>query len=347
MRCPRVEGFRAVALFLFSLVLLLMLPGRPAQAQQWIASIPAASNPYAIAVNSTTNKIYVGNQTTNSVRVIDGITFAYNDIPVLEQPQFIAVNEVTNKIYFTSSAENSLYIFDGATNQVTQLAVPLNGNPVIDTVRNKIYLAGTLGVAVVDGVTLSITNISLPPPLSLLSMALNVVTNKVYVTNSFDEAVYIVDGVTLSVTTIPLSRYSEDIVVDTDRNKIYTLSESAPVVLTAIDGTTLATASVMLNANSEGLAIDQLRGEIYVTGGGSLAAINGNDLSVTYIVLSGGATNFALGVEPRTNTIYVTSFDGQGNGVIAVNGRTHSVLRVETGGVPYGLAIDSVHDRIY
>src|SRR5581483_8574012 len=58
MRCPRVEGFRAVALFLFSLVLLLMLPGRPAQAQQWIGSIPAASNPYAIAVNSTTNKIY-------------------------------------------------------------------------------------------------------------------------------------------------------------------------------------------------------------------------------------------------------------------------------------------------
>ena len=208
MRCPRVEGFRDVALFLFSLVLLLMLPGRPAQAQQWIASIPAASNPYAIAVNSTTNKIYVGNQTTNSVRVIDGITFAYNDIPVLEQPQFIAVNEVTNKIYFTSSAENSLYIIDGATNQVTQLAVPLNGNPVIDTVRNKIYLAGTLGVAVVDGVTLSITNISLPPPLSLLTMALNVVTNKIYVTNSFDEAVYIVDGVTLSVTTIPLSRYS-------------------------------------------------------------------------------------------------------------------------------------------
>jgi DNA-binding beta-propeller fold protein YncE len=103
----------------------------------------------------------------------------------------------------------------------------------------------------------------------------------------------------------------------------------------------------MLNDNPEGLAIDQLRNVVYVAGGGSLSAINGRDLSVSYISLSGGASNFALGVEPRSNRIYVTSFDGQGNGVIAINGRTHSVMRVQSGGVPYGMAIDSVHDRIY
>jgi YVTN family beta-propeller protein len=66
--------------------------GHACSAQQWIATVPANSNPYAVAVDSTTNKIYVGNQPTNSVRVIDGATLTYIDVPVLVQPSFIAVN---------------------------------------------------------------------------------------------------------------------------------------------------------------------------------------------------------------------------------------------------------------
>jgi DNA-binding beta-propeller fold protein YncE len=102
---------------------------------------------------------------------------------------------------------------------VTQLAAPVNGMPVIDTVRNKIYLEGNEGIAVVDGVTLSITNIALPPPSSVLTIALNQVTNKIYVTSIDQSVLIIIDGITLSITTVPLPQTPEDVVVDTNRTK--------------------------------------------------------------------------------------------------------------------------------
>ena len=52
-----------------------------------------------IAVNTVTNKIYVGNQTLPYVNVIDGATHEVTRVEIGGTPGPIVVNPVTNKIY--------------------------------------------------------------------------------------------------------------------------------------------------------------------------------------------------------------------------------------------------------
>src|ERR1700688_3467054 len=71
--------------------------------------------PQAVAVNSATNKIYVGNNFTSNVTVIDGATNSFTTIPVAGFPWDIAVNSVTNKIYVTNFNPFSAGADTGAT----------------------------------------------------------------------------------------------------------------------------------------------------------------------------------------------------------------------------------------
>ena len=67
-------GFVAV---LALLVLALAWPGGEAKAQSMvIATIPVGTVPVGVGVNSTTNRIYVANNGSDTVSVIDGATNA-------------------------------------------------------------------------------------------------------------------------------------------------------------------------------------------------------------------------------------------------------------------------------
>src|SRR6266481_9903228 len=69
--------------------------------QTAVATIPAGTNPLAAAVNPVTNKIYVANQGSNYVTVIDGAknTITHITVAVGATPVAVAVNPVTNQIY--------------------------------------------------------------------------------------------------------------------------------------------------------------------------------------------------------------------------------------------------------
>src|SRR5580693_657449 len=68
-------------------------------AQTLVTTISAGSYPVALAVNAATNKIYVANQNSNNVTVIDGATYNTNTVLAGAAPGAVAVNSVTNKIY--------------------------------------------------------------------------------------------------------------------------------------------------------------------------------------------------------------------------------------------------------
>jgi YVTN family beta-propeller protein len=66
-------------------------------------SFPSRSNPFGIAVNPTTNTIYVADFGSNTVSVINGSSnTVVTTIAVGTQPTGIAVNEVINTIYITN-----------------------------------------------------------------------------------------------------------------------------------------------------------------------------------------------------------------------------------------------------
>ena len=83
-----------------------------------IASVATGPNPFAIAVNTATNIIYVSHG--NGVTVIDGATNATATVAVGSGPGPLAVDMVTDKVYVACG--NSVTVIDGATNATTSVA---------------------------------------------------------------------------------------------------------------------------------------------------------------------------------------------------------------------------------
>jgi YVTN family beta-propeller protein len=104
-------------------------------------TVAAGTHAVAVAVNPVTNRVYVANNSTDSVTVIDGATNAATTVAVGSQPYAIAVNPVTNKVYVSNENGVSVTVIDGATNATTTLATGVSPVGVaVNPATNKIYV---------------------------------------------------------------------------------------------------------------------------------------------------------------------------------------------------------------
>jgi YVTN family beta-propeller protein len=142
------------------------------------ATVAVGYRPHVIAVNTRTNRIYVGDygpegDPRSHITVIDGHTntvIAGVDLgPLLTDtrpanlpPLSIAINQTTNRIYVTSSTRPSVSVIDGATNQViAQLSGPGNSRAVaVNEKTNRFYVTSAGGaITAFDGRTNEITSV--------------------------------------------------------------------------------------------------------------------------------------------------------------------------------------------
>ena len=133
---------------------------------------PSAKRSLAIAVNSTTNKVYVGNIGSDNVTVVDGVTLSVTtvSVPDAQAPRAVAVDQTRNKIYVANLGAGavcpaelmgdcnpgSLTLIDGATSGTTLLIDPKANAPsalAVDPVTDRIYVAnvGSSNVSVIGG----------------------------------------------------------------------------------------------------------------------------------------------------------------------------------------------------
>jgi YVTN family beta-propeller protein len=111
---------------------------------------------FGVAANATTARVYISDQSDNSVVVLDANTntiVATISMPSL--PHALAVNSHNNRIYIVAAAENKLYVLDGDTNQLVG-SVPVGqqdateGGQGIAVQSDRIYVgnyaAGTLTI---------------------------------------------------------------------------------------------------------------------------------------------------------------------------------------------------------
>ena len=156
-------------------VLVLLTISLPAAAQTLITTVTVGTYPVALAANPTTNKIYVVNQNSNNLTVIDGATYGTTTVLTGDFPNAVAVNAVSNKIYVANWGSGSVTVVDGATNVTTTVAA--GDHPfalAVNAVTNKIYVAdySSSNVTVIDGASNETTTASagrnpLPWPLIL------------------------------------------------------------------------------------------------------------------------------------------------------------------------------------
>jgi len=184
-------------------------------------NITVQNSPVGIALNPSANWIYVTNINSNTVSIIDGITDkVIANITVGKIPYGVAVNPITKKVYVTNIGSNTVSVIDGLKNKVTA-NITVGKNPVgiaVNPTTNKAYVTNIESntVSVIDAITDKVIGtITVNPSLGgsykihdpILSMpitakfpliaslvAVNDLSNMIYVTNTGSDTVSIIDG---------------------------------------------------------------------------------------------------------------------------------------------------------
>jgi YVTN family beta-propeller protein len=178
-------------------------------------------------------------------------------------------------------------------------------------------------------------------------LAINSVTNQIYVANYFDNTVTAINGSNNSTVTIPVGSYPTAIALNPSSNKIY-VANLAINTVTVIDGLTGNTATVAVGRFPKAVAVNALTNKIYVANAsyftaGTVTVIDGATNSTT--VVPAGQYPSALAVNPETNQIYVVNA-GDGT-VTAIDGATSSTQTIAVGSSPGLVAVDPDIDKIY
>jgi|GEM_PF-848816 len=333
---------------LYSLAGLCMLLSSPTQARaDWItATIPVNSDPSAIAVNPVTNKIYVSNNYSGTLQVIDGATNAAVTVPGMSNPQGIAVNPVTNRI-FVANTNNTVTVIDGATNATATVPVGSSTYSIaVNPATNKAYAVNGSSntVTVIDGATLDTATVMVGN--SPRYAAVNPVTNRIYVPNRSGNSVSVINGADNSVQTVPVGGAPGQVVVNAATNKIYVTRYSDNRV-TVIDGATNDTSSLATAAGPAALTVNPSTNRIYVACSYRVMVIDGVTLDTVGIAASQYPS--FISVNPATNKIYA-AYSGAGASVMVIDGATNAASAISSGTMtPFlrAVAINPVTNKVY
>ncbi|HZE78780.1 MAG TPA: YncE family protein [Nitrososphaeraceae archaeon] len=198
------------------------------------------SYPIGVAVNPVTRKVYVTNEFSNTVSVINGVTVSKEDtITVGNFPYAVATNPFTNRVYVTNRGSDTVSIIDGSTNSKLH-NVTVGNSPVgiaVNPTANWIYVtninSGT--VSVIDGITNKVTN-TIAVNKAPYSIAVNPLTNKIYVTNIGSNTVSVIDGKDNKiVSNVTAGENPVGVAVNTLTNIIYVTNYASDTV-SVIDG---------------------------------------------------------------------------------------------------------------
>ena len=285
-----------------------------------------------VAVNYTSNTIYAIESFSNKIFVINGNNGYFIDIVELEFfPSKITVNSITNRIYIKCAHGNDISVMDGATNEIIDKITVANSSRDsfgygfgINTKTNIIYatvishtdIDSRSRIVIIDGNTNQIINtIKGSGNIDASSIEVNVMTNKIYVTDINREIVYVVDGNSNKVIDdIAIKGLQSQIALNLTTNRIYVLG---------------------LNRPDPGSNYQDLTKFIGVVDS------NTNELT-NKIVIRGSRFN----VNPTTNRIYVAN--AVDNNVDVIDGITNKIVKNLSVGVrPINVGINPVTNRIY
>ncbi len=206
-------------------------------------------------------------------------------------------------------------------------------------VTNSVLGNGTT-VTVINGSTNATSTVSVGT--YPVAVAVNPVTNNIYVANFASNNVTVINGGTNATTTVAAGAGPNAIAINSVTNKIYVVNEDGGSV-TVIDGVTNSTTTVTVGLDPETIALNPVTNKIYVAndGGNTVTVIDGATNLTTAVTVGNGPNDLA--VNPVTNQIYVEN--GLPFNTTVINGATNATANVAAAG--YNIAVNSVTNQIY
>ena len=193
------------------------------------------------------------------------------------------------------------------------------------------------------------------PPSPLVKLAVNPVTNKVYLLNEADDTVTVLNAATNTTTTIPVGDRPAYIAVNPATNRIY-VNNAGDSSLTVIDGATDTnlTPTPLALGTLGPLAINPVTNIVYIvrlTGPSTdeVTFFNGNDHG-WYTIATQSFQPIMVTVNPATNTLYVPHYSTGDVRVIsaAMDGNDHpTTVSVGVWSKPFAIAANPVTNKVY
>jgi len=282
-----------------------------------VVTVPVGGTPLYLAVNPTTNVIYVSNLTGNNVSVIDGETNSVvATVPVGMAPAHIDVNTANGMVYVANLEGNSVSVIDGSTNTVTA----------------------------------TITGLSSP-----LGLAVNSTTNQVFVSNNDTNDVAVIDGATNTIiTTVPVENSPMGVSINSKANLIYVANNGSGTisVISGASDTVANTFALPQSAAPGNLAVDPKMNRLFITDGTNDAVyVLGASSGILLKTITGGGLPFdpvyAAILQPG-KTVLISDYSR--NVVMEVNETTYDTsgeLRGGDGDDPAGIAVNQKTGKVY
>jgi YVTN family beta-propeller protein len=271
-------------------------------------NITSGTSPNASSFDSQNERIYVINEGSNNVSIID--TSNYNIIGTVSigtNPVDITFDSKNNRMYVTNAGSDNVSVINTSTNTISS-TISVGNYPTgieFDSVNDLIYVSNQLDnkISVIDTTSNVISaTISITSPNSL---SYNWNNNKLYVSGA-----------------------SNDVrVVDVSLNTI--------------------TATISVGTNPTGLEYDSNNNRIYVTNNSSdnVTVINSNNNSVISTISVGSAPD-SIKFDKINNKIYVSN-TGDAT-ISVIDTQTNAVISIiNASNVVNGLSYDSVNQKIY
>jgi YVTN family beta-propeller protein len=319
-------------------------------------------SPFDVAVNPTTNKIYIIHQFPSpSLSIIDGgnNNILNQSIPLDTSPVDIAINTNSNKIYIAQSG-SIISVIDGKTDKLIDEGIKVVAGRQVSSVAvnpntNKVYVAyGNFNnISVIDETKKDNDNIKNIPLFSATAdLNINPNTNKVYASHYSNNTVSIIDGISdtkideIEVGTTPIR-----IDIDKETNQIFVLNQYSDSV-SVINGTTdtlLKTLKVPSDRPYD-VEFDSETSSIFVTNVGSdssdkvnVIKYDNDDKYLNYIHV--GKRPVDIDVNPETNKTYVVNSDSDTLSIINSTNRVEKQIVI--GGNPVSVAVNPTTNKIY
>lgn len=208
-------------------------------------SIPAGVHPQGIAVNPANQLVYVANQLSGSVTVLDG---SNNIVKVIQlQPSFpgfaspvaITINTKSSSskygyAYVVCSVANVLAVIDLSLN-VTDY-IPVGSRPVaaaFNPVNGKVYVTNLVSdnLSVIDAETLAEVIPALPTGQDPIGVGVNPLNGDIYVANSLGNSITVYDSSNAFIITIPiLGQYPTSITYNPANNTMYAIATNSNAI---------------------------------------------------------------------------------------------------------------------
>ena len=115
--------------------------------------IKVGLEPNEVKVDKFLNKVYVANERSNSISILDSNLGTLKEIFINTIPHDVEVNDKIHHVYISGkSPSETISIIDGRTDKLLQ-NIPLNQEPVdieVNEKESKVYIAGKEGIWLID-----------------------------------------------------------------------------------------------------------------------------------------------------------------------------------------------------